>query len=269
MAVHAHPDDESIGTGGTLARYSAEGVRTVLVTCTDGGCGDGPDGVKPGETGHDRTAVVATRRQELDRSCQVLGISHLETLGYPDSGMMGWPDNDAPGSFWTTPVEEAATRLAGLFETYRPQVVVTYDPNGFYGHPDHIQAHRITVAAVEASGIPAKLYYTAVPRSAIAEFGARLQEMGLSFGDADDPEAGPGPDFGTPDDDVTTTIDVSGYTALKYDSVACHASQAENIFFLKMDRAVFGELMGVETFVRARDRTGAGLPEDDLFAGLR
>src|SRR5580658_82066 len=97
MAVHAHPDDEAISTGGILARYADEGVRTVLVTCTDGGCGDGPGGVKPGEDGFDRDAVVAERQIELARSCQVLGVHHHEYLGYPDSGMMGWPQNDAPG----------------------------------------------------------------------------------------------------------------------------------------------------------------------------
>src|SRR5579875_3164848 len=90
MAVHAHPDDECISTGGVLARYAAEGIRTVLVVCTDGGCGDGPGGSKPGDPGHDRAAVVKTRRAELERSCEVLGISHLERLDYADSGMMGW-----------------------------------------------------------------------------------------------------------------------------------------------------------------------------------
>lgn len=291
MAVHAHPDDESISTGGTLARYSAEGVRTVLVTCTDGGCGDGREGSKPGDPRHDREAVVAERRSELERSCQALGISHLEMLGYRDSGMMGWPDNDAAGSFWTTPVGEAAAALAELFRRYRPQVVVTYDPNGFYGHPDHIQAHRITMAAAEATGIPDKLYYTAVPRSAMAEFGRRLRELGVDFGadaaegdgsagqgspeegreaGAGDAEpAGPREEWGTPDEEITSYLDVSGYTDRKYESIQCHASQADNIFFLKMDRPVFAELMGVETFVRVRDRTAAPLPEADLFAGLR
>ena len=268
MAVHAHPDDESIGTGGILARYSAEGVTTVLVTCTDGGCGDGEGGVKPGEPGHDRAAVVEARRRELESSCRALGVSHLETLGYADSGMMGWADNDAPGSFWTTSVEEAAARLAGLIARYQPQVLVTYDENGFYGHPDHIQAHRITVAAMEATATAAKLYYTAVPRSAIAGFAARMREMGLTLGDGDG-DGGPDIEWGTPDDLVTTHIDVSGYTGQKYDSIACHASQAENIFFLKMGRDAFAEMMGVETFVRVRDRTGAPLPESDLFAGLR
>ena len=91
MAVHAHPDDEATGTGGVLARYAAEGIRTVLVTCTDGSCGDGPGGVKPGEPGHDPAAVAVLRRTELEAACAVLSVSDLELLGYPDSGMMGWP----------------------------------------------------------------------------------------------------------------------------------------------------------------------------------
>jgi LmbE family N-acetylglucosaminyl deacetylase len=274
MAVHAHPDDEAISTGGVLARYGDEGIRTVLVTCTDGACGDGPDGVKPGEPGHDREKVVAVRTAELERSCQALGVDHLELLGYRDSGMMGWPQNDAPGSFWTTPIEEAAAKLAELLRRYEPQVVVTYDPNGFYGHPDHIQAHRITVAAVEMTDIPAKLYYTAVPRSRLLEFGKRLQELGIEMpaagDDGDGAEVtGPREEWGTPDDEVTTWIDVAGEADRKFDSLEAHASQSDNIFFLRMGRPAFKELMGSEMFMRVRDRTGAGLPEEDLFAGLR
>src|SRR5882762_5918086 len=106
MAVHAHPDDEATSTGGVLARYAAEGIRTVLVTCTDGRCGDGPGGVKPGEPGHDPQAVVAMRRGELEAACAVLKVGQLEMLGYGDSGMMGWANNDEPGSFWSTPVED-------------------------------------------------------------------------------------------------------------------------------------------------------------------
>src|SRR5580698_7075261 len=117
MAVHAHPDDEAISTGGILARYAKEGVRTVLVTCTDGGCGDGPGGVKPGEPGHDRDAVVRLRQAELERSCEqpeLLRVGHLELLGYRDSGMMGWPTNTEPGAFWGMDVEEAARPLVAL-----------------------------------------------------------------------------------------------------------------------------------------------------------
>jgi LmbE family N-acetylglucosaminyl deacetylase len=272
MAVHAHPDDEAISTGGVFARYGDEGIRTVLVTCTDGGCGDGPGGLKPGEPGFDRDEVVKARQVELARSCEVLGIDHQENLGYPDSGMMGWPDNDAPGSFWSTPIEESSARLAELMQRYQPQVVVTYDANGFYGHPDHIQAHRITMAAAEATGIPAKVYFTAVPRSRMAALGQRLQELGIEApgGDeGDETESGPREEWGTPDEEVTTYVDVTGTTDRKFDSLLAHASQSDNIFFVRMGREVFNEIMGWESFVRAVDRTGAAVPESDLFSGLR
>jgi LmbE family N-acetylglucosaminyl deacetylase len=266
MAVHAHPDDEATSTGGVLSRYSAEGVRTVVVTCTDGGCGDGPGGVKPGEPGHDPREVAELRRTELEASCEVLGVGHLELLGYPDSGMMGWPQNDAPGSFWSTPVPEATARLVELFERYQPQVVVTYDANGFYGHPDHIQAHRITMAACQATGIPAKVYFPTVARSGRELFTRRLREAGLETPWGDD---GPPADFGSPDEDVAAWVDTVGYAGRKFDALAAHASQSENIFFLGMGKEIFAELMGNEAFVRAYDTTSAPLPEDDLFAGLR
>ncbi len=265
MAVHAHPDDEGTGTGGVLARYADEGIRTVLVTCTNGELGDGPGGVKPGEPGHDDVAVVALRRQELEASCRVLGVTNLELLGYHDSGMMGWPQNDAPNAFWHIPVDTAAARLAALMEQYRPQVVVTYDENGFYGHPDHIQANRITLAAARATGIPDKLYYTAVPRSLIAGFGDLLAEQGIELPD----EVGEDPDFGTPDELITTEVDCTAWSDRKYDSLAAHASQSDNIFFLRMGRPLFAAVFAREMFVRVHDRTGAPVPEDDLFAGLR
>jgi LmbE family N-acetylglucosaminyl deacetylase len=267
MAVHAHPDDESISTGGILALYASEGIRTVLVTCTDGGAGDGEGGVKPEHDEHDREAVVAERRKELEASCEILGVSDLEILGFRDSGMMGWAQNDEPGSFWTTPVEEGAARLADLFRRYQPQVVVTYDENGFYGHPDHIQANRITVAAAEMTGIPAKLYYTAVPRTRMQEFGRRMRELGVDVPEPE--ESGPREEWGTPDEQITTYIDVASVAGRKYDSLECHASQSDNVFFLKMTRETFAEIMGTEAFVRVLDRTGAPIPESDLFAGLR
>ncbi len=265
MAVHAHPDDEAIGTGGIIARYSAEGVRTVLVTCTNGELGDGPGGVKPGEPGHDEAVVVPLRRQELEASCEVLGVSHLELLGYHDSGMEGWPQNDAPDSFWRTPVEDAAHRLAALMRAFEPQVVVTYDENGFYGHPDHIQTNRVTRAAIADCGIPAKLYYTAFARSSMSGFREILAEAGIEAPE----ETEENPDFGTPDELITTTIDCSAVAGRKYASLAAHASQSDNIFFLQMGEELFAAIMGSESFVRVSDSTHAPVPEDDLFAGLR
>src|SRR5580704_8604077 len=265
MAVHAHPDDEAIGTGGILARYSTEGVRTVLVTCTNGELGDAPGGIKPDDPAHDEAVVVPLRRKELEASCDVLGVAHLEMLGYHDSGMEGWPQNEAPESFWRTPVADAAGRLAALMRTYEPQVVVTYDENGFYGHPDHIQANRVTRAAIAECGIPAKLYYTAVARSLIRGFGEVLAEAGIER----PAEVEENPDFGTPDELITTTIDCSAVAGRKYASLAAHASQSDNIFFLQMGEELFSTLMGSESFVRAVDSTDAPVPEDDLFAGLR
>ncbi|MFD4787498.1 PIG-L family deacetylase [Streptomyces sp. NPDC058459] len=269
MAVHAHPDDEATGTGGILARYAAEGIRTVLVTCTDGGCGDGPGGVKPGEPGHDPAAVARLRRDELEASREILKISDLELLDYADSGMIGWPGNDAPGSFWRTPVPEAAARLAELVRHYRPDVVVTYDENGFYGHPDHIQAHRVTMAALELTDLTPKVYWTTVPRSGMARFGEVMREFAGDMPEPDPAEAAALADVGLPDDEITTWVDTTAYSGQKYDALAAHASQGENIFFLRMGRERFGELMGVETFVRVQDPTGVPAPEDDLFAGLR
>ncbi|MFH9426956.1 PIG-L family deacetylase [Streptomyces sp. NPDC017615] len=269
MAVHAHPDDEATGTGGVLARYAAEGIRTVLVTCTDGRCGDGPGGVKPGEPGHDPAAVALMRRHELEASCEVLGVSDLETLDYADSGMTGWPSNDAPGSFWRTPVEEGAARLAELMREYQPDVVVTYDENGFYGHPDHIQAHRITMAALELTDLTPKVYWTTAPRSMMARFGELMREFQGDMPEPDPAEAAALAEIGLPDDEITTWVDTTPFSDQKYDALAAHASQGENIFFLKMGKERFGELMGMETFVRVRDTTGAPTPENDLFAGLR
>jgi len=265
MAVHAHPDDEALGTGGVLARYSDEGVRTVLVTCTNGELGDGPGGVKPEDPAHDERAVVPIRLQELKASCEALGVAHLELLGYHDSGMEGWPQNDAADSFWQTPVEVAGHRLAELMRTYRPQVVVTYDQNGFYGHPDHIQAHRVTLAAIDECGIPAKLYYTAVARSTLRGFGDMLAEAGV-----DSPiDVDANPEFGTPDELITTTVDCSAVVGRKFASLAAHGSQSDNIFFLQMGEDKFSTVMGSESFVRALDTTRAPVPEVDLFAGIR
>jgi LmbE family N-acetylglucosaminyl deacetylase len=266
MAVHAHPDDEAISTGGVLALYADQGVRTVLVTCTNGELGDAPGGVKPGEEGHDESVVVPLRLAELEASCAVLGVSHLELLGYHDSGMAGWPQNDAPGSFWHTPVAEAGARLADLMRTYEPQVVVTYDENGFYGHPDHIQANRVTQEALAQWGAPAKLYYTALARSRLKGFVEMLAEAGIEGPGAEVQE---NPDFGTPDELITTVVDVGDVAARKFASLEAHASQSDNIFFLQMGVDMFARLMGTESFVRVLDDTGAPVPEDDLFAGYR
>jgi LmbE family N-acetylglucosaminyl deacetylase len=262
MAVHAHPDDEATSTGGTLARYAAEGVRTVLVTCTNGELGDGPGGVQPGQPGHDEASVVAMRRRELDESCGILGVAALEMLGYHDSGMMGWDSNNAPGAFWTLDVEEAARPLAALMQRYTPDVVVTYDAYGFYGHPDHIQAHRITVEALRQSGSSARLYFPTFRRSALGDFRDRMIRAGMEPPSIDEMQ------MGAPDEDIAVRIDCREYVAQKRAAARAHSSQSDNLFFLRFPEEDFVAIFGVEEYVRG-DGTRVPQPDDDLFAGLR
>ncbi|PRX53298.1 LmbE family N-acetylglucosaminyl deacetylase [Nonomuraea fuscirosea] len=266
MVVHAHPDDECLTTGGILARYAEEGVRTVLVTCTNGEQGDDRNGVKPGEPGHDDAAVAAKRLEELRESVGHLAVEHLELLGYRDSGMEGWEANGHPDAFANVPVESAAARLAALMEHYRPQVVVTYDETGGggYGHPDHVQTHRVTVAAVERSGIPDKFYYTAIPRSSIMRMFELMKESGVDVGDFD-----PSGDFGTPDERVTSVVDVAPYVERKLKALQAHESQGDNIFLLRMAEDVRMQAFAHEAFERVLSKVDAPAHEEDLFAGLR
>ncbi|QFG26367.1 PIG-L family deacetylase [Actinomadura sp. WMMB 499] len=264
MAVHAHPDDEVLGTGGVLARYAAEGIRTVLVTCTNGEQGDDAGGRKPGDPGHDADGVARRRLAELAESAGHLAIGHVELLGHRDSGMVGWSGNDDPAAFANVPLEDAVAPLVALMEKYRPQVVVTYDEDGGYGHPDHIMAHRIAVAAAERCGVPDKLYYTAIPRSGVRRMIEGARELGIDLGFE------PPDDFGTPDELVTTTVDVLAHAERKFKALEAHASQGENIFILKMPEDVRPFVLGQESFVRRFSRVPVPEDlEDDLFAGLR
>jgi LmbE family N-acetylglucosaminyl deacetylase len=269
MAVHAHPDDESSSTGGVLATYADQGVRTVVVTCTNGELGDGPGGVKPGEPGHDEVAVAATRLGELEAACTILGVGVLERLGYHDSGIPEWPYHTRPDAFCNVSLEESAGRLAALMERHQPQIVVTYDSNSGYDHPDHIQASRIAQAAVEQTGIPAKLYFTARQWRDFQRLRTRMAELGV--------DVGPTPQI---DPDrlqrmeasaarITTTVDTSAVADRKRAALRAHSSQLAETWFAKIPDSLFGEVFGSESFIREQDHTSAPLPEDDLFAGLR
>ena len=271
MAVHAHPDDESSSTGGVLARYSDEGVTTVLVTCTNGEYGDGPGHVKPGEDGHDPEQVAKTRLAELEDACQHLGVTYLELLGYHDSGMHDWEFKEEDHVFASVPLEESVGRLLALVERYRPDVIVTYDDMGGYNHPDHLQAHRIAVEAYRRSGIPTKLYFIARRRRDWQKLRERMQAAGIEV---------PGPPQRQLDPEVvrrmeeaerriTTSVDTTAVAKRKRDALAAHASQLDESWWLRFPEDAFVEIFGHETFIRAEDRTGAPVPEDDLFSGLR
>jgi LmbE family N-acetylglucosaminyl deacetylase len=263
MAVHAHPDDEGIQTGGVLAMYARRGFHTVLVTCTNGEMGDSPDGLKPESEGHDSASTSELRLRELRKAAAALSIGNLELLGYRDSGMKGWPQNDDPNSFWQTPLDQVAERVAELMDRYRPEVVITYDDNGLYGHPDHIQAHRATIAAAEQTAIPQKIYEIAYPRSLLDAWA----EMSRAAGEPPPTEEG---DVmpGVPDELITTTIDVSSAWEPKWASISAHQSQSANFDFLKLEPELLKAAFSTEYYVRRFDRTGAPVPETDLFAGI-
>jgi LmbE family N-acetylglucosaminyl deacetylase len=269
MAVHAHPDDESSSTGGVLAKYSAEGIRTVVVTCTNGEFGDAPGQVKPGEDGHDEAAVAKIRLAELQTACGLLGVTDLEVLGYHDSGMPEWDYKDRPDVFSNVPLATVADRIAGLIDRYQPQVVVTYDDNGGYQHPDHLHAARAAVAAFSATGIPSKLYLTAMRSSGWREVGEALREQGIEGPDFDEIDPETQRQMEESERRITTTVDIRPVLELKGEALRAHRSQIEESWFSKIPPDVVARVFGYETFIRASDRTGTPVPENDLFAGLR
>ncbi len=280
LAVHAHPDDEASSTGGLYRLLADQGVRTVLVCCTNGECGDALDGAKPDADHHDGDEVAAVRAVELDHAVKILGVSRLVRLGYRDSGMKGWPQNDDPESFWATPVEVAAARLAEIMMEERPQVVVTYNEDGFYGHPDHIQANRITRAALELLDYEPTLYYNAVPDSVMVLWRQRWEQEDRERAEADAAkgivrtleERDPEEDdikMGTPDDEISVAVDIGSVNGAKFDALEAHQSQIADSFWMKMGREQFIEVMRTEWFLRVTNPQGLTGQVDDIFAGYR
>jgi len=278
LAVHAHPDDEASSTGGLYRLLANQGVRTVLVTCTNGECGDSLDGAKPNADHHDGDQVAAIRAKELDQAVEVLGISKLIRLGYRDSGMMGWPQNDDAECFWQAPVDVAAARLAEILAQERPQVMVTYNEIGFYGHPDHIQANRITLAALAMIDYEPTLYYNAIPNSIMARFRERWEQeereqraanAAKGIVEPEETSAQEEIEIGTPDELIGASIDVSDVTDPKYDALSAHQSQMADAFWLKMDRVQFKEVMGREWIVRVTNPEKLDGVVEDIFAGYR
>ncbi|MDQ6673668.1 MAG: PIG-L family deacetylase [Chloroflexota bacterium] len=284
LAVHAHPDDETIGMGGTLARYSDEGVRTVVVTCTSGDLGEVHLPGVPVEEGLARLpdlsqhgGVGSVRQRELEAAAGCLGVSRLANLGYFDSGMAGWTSqNHRPGAFFAADLAEAAGRLVRVIAEERPQVLVTYDETGGYAHPDHLKAHQVAVAAFQASGEarPAKLYFMRIPLGWSRKFVRALREAGIDAPASAAAGADAGPavhEIGVLDRLVTTTIDIRGYVAVKRAALAKHASQMPpDHFLMRMPPALAEKLWRFEYFSRERGPTNtpSGETETDLFSGL-
>ncbi len=262
MAAHAHPDDEALFTGALLAHLHDAGVRTVVVTCTGGELGFGPDGSLPGVPGRDDDAVAAARSAELEASCALLGVDHLERMGYRDSGMANWPRHHEPDAFCQASVDEAASRLRGLLERYRPQVVVTYGPDGFYGHPDHVQTHRVVAAAV---GTGVRVAYVAMRRARLADLANEAQRVGVDLPEwVSDALAVTGSDPGGP---IDTEVDCTDGVERAYAAVRAHQSQLDLHPMTALGPGAFAAAFGVAALHRADAPRDAPLG-DDLFAGL-
>jgi LmbE family N-acetylglucosaminyl deacetylase len=267
MAVHAHPDDEASG-GGILATYADQGIRTIVVTCTNGEFGDAPGGIKPGQPGHDEEQVARLRLAELRESAKILKISDVETLGYHDSGMPDWDYKDRPDVFANVPLDEVAGRIGDLIVKYRPQVLVTYDDGGPYQHPDHVRASQAAQAAAKATGVPAKVYLSTNRGSSWRRIWEALREAGEQV-----------PDFAMDEERtnrareseerITTSIDIRPVLDRKRAALFAHGSQIDDSWFRKLPPDVVEEAFGYEYFIRAVDTTGEPIPETDLFAGLR
>ncbi|MDX3078121.1 N-acetyl-1-D-myo-inositol-2-amino-2-deoxy-alpha-D-glucopyranoside deacetylase [Streptomyces sp. NPDC088354] len=286
LLVHAHPDDESINNGATMAKYAAEGAHVTLVTCTLGEEGE----VIPPELAHlaaDRDDTLGTHRiGELAAAMKELGVSDHRFLGgpgrYRDSGMMGVPQNERPDCFWQADLDQAASYLVEVIRETRPQVLVTYDQNGGYGHPDHIQAHRVATRAAGLAAEPsfrpdlgaphtiAKVYWNCLPRTEVEEGFARLRAAGRDhlfegIATADDL---PGV---VDDSEVTARIDAEArYGGLKAAAMRAHSTQiAVDGPFFALSNDLGQPLFGAECYRLVTGEPGVvdGL-EDDLFAGV-
>ena len=257
MTFHAHPDDEAIAMGGVMAKAADEGHRVVLVVATRGEHGEVAEGfLNEGEQLGER------RVQETLAAAEILGVARVEFLGYVDSGMIGTPENDLPESFWQADVEVAAKRLADILIEERADVLTAYDEHGNYGHPDHIQVHRVGLRAAELAGTP-KVYMNTINRDFVQRTFREALEAGAEVPDDIDAE---GLELGVPEERITTTVHVGPYLARKRAAKAAHASQiSETSFFLAMAPEMFEVAFSQEWFVLVG--APAGTVESDLFEG--
>ena len=279
MAVHAHPDDEIFSTGGTFAKYAEQGIHTVLVTCTGGEEGEIVDPTMVAEEVKPHLREV--RERELRCAVKELGIQTLELLGYRDSGMAGTPSNQNPDCFHMADPEEATGRLVRLVRRYRPQVLVSYDENGSYGHPDHIKAHQITDLAFDAAGDPArypeagpawqpqKLYICGLARGQFERWLRVAEEEHVELPWLRD-RTESDPPRGLPQERITTTVQIGDYLDRKRAAFRCHRTQiGDDSFVVSIPEAVARKAFYDECYIRVRSLVDAPVPEDDLFAGLR
>jgi N-acetyl-1-D-myo-inositol-2-amino-2-deoxy-alpha-D-glucopyranoside deacetylase len=292
MTVHAHPDDESSGMGGTMAKAVRDGHRVVLVTGTRGELGEivVPDMDTPDN--HRRLGEI--RAGELESAMAELGVTEWENLGYRDSGMMGEPGNRDPRSYWQADLDEAARRLTWLIRQYRPDVVTTYNEFGGYGHPDHIRTHDVAIRAFARAGdanwypeqieagletwAPSKLYEQAIPASVRKQMNDRLTELGVESFWLPPKEATPEQlaEFEArvsmmlvPDESITTWVDISSTVDRKWEATRRHVTQmAPDSPFMSFGLDGWREFWAKESYILRESSVPTSFPESDLFAGL-
>lgn len=263
VCFHAHPDDESIATGGTIARAAAAGHRVVLVVATGGEHGERPPDLAPGESLADRRAA------ETHASAAELGVSRVVFLGYEDSGMTGWEQNANERAFCNADIDEAAALLAAVLREESADTVTVYDWHGGYGHPDHIQVHRVGHRAAHLAGTR-HVYESSMNRDSIVRFQEMMRSMGREA-DFDVNDTDDGNPFGLSESELTTAVDVSAHLERKRASIRCHASQiSDTSFFSTMPPEAFAVAFGTEWFRRVG---GPPLADDapafeDWLAGL-
>lgn len=277
LTVHAHPDDEASKGAGTVARYHAEGVRTVLVTCTGGEEGDihNPAMDRP----EVRDDIAAVRLAELDEAARIIGFDEVVLLGYRDSGMPDSEANAHPDSFWSADLDEAIGRLVAVIRAERPQVILTYgDDQQGYPHPDHLRVHDITVPAFERAGEatwrpdlgdpwqPSKLYYTVWSRARVEGMHKAFLDLGLESPFTEEWFSRP-----SQDDRITTSVSLDGFEDVRWDALLAHATQVDpdSPFWFGLPKDVAGRVHPFDDYVLARSLVDTEVPEDDLFAGLR
>jgi mycothiol S-conjugate amidase len=277
LAVHAHPDDESSKGASTVARYHAEGVRTVLVCCTGGEEGDILNPAM--DTPEVRADLPAIRRRELDAAARIIGYDEVVLLGYRDSGMPDSEANADPRSFASADLDEAVGRLVAVIRRTRPQVVITYGPDQRgYPHPDHIRVHDITMPAVDASADPdaypdtgaawavSKVYYTAWSRRRVEAMHEKFLELGL-----ESPFDEKWFERPSQDHTITTRIDTGEFGDVRRRALLAHATQVDptSKFWFGLPPEIGDTVYPVDDYELARSSVETSVPEDDLFAGLR
>ncbi len=304
MTVHAHPDDETIGTGGTMAKAVAAGHRVVLVTCTRGEQGEIVVPAMDTPDNHRRLAEI--RAGELERAMGMLGVTEWESLGYRDSDMMGRTGNLDPRAFWQADLDEAARRLVWLMRRYQPDVVTTYNEFGGYGHPDHIRTHDVAVRAfpragdpawypeqlapehggtgpsVEEGGLapwaPSKLYEQAIPASVRKAMNEKMEELGLESFWLPPKDGTPEQleEFEAwmakmlvPDEAITTRVDIADVVERKWKALHEHVTQmSDDSPFMKFGLDGWRQFWATEAYILKESAVESAIPESDLFAGV-